>query len=191
MAPNSQFGAFVMGTDRNLHEVLNEVSRNLDRATPVFAAQPKALDELQAFVSLDPLLAGLHKQYQDARQQRMQSVKEYGKGDGMTDMASILEDSAWCAMQTRYMEVRANRVLMAKAQRIMEETRIEEEQAIKAAKEREARQALEQMQLFANMHDTKEESEVGLWLALLMMYNPNQNFFRNYRPSYPFNRLAA
>lgn len=190
MAPNSQFGAFVMGTDKNLHQVLNEVSLQLDRGVPV-SAPPKALDELQAFVLLDPLLAGLHKQYQDARQHRLQSVKEYGKGDGMTDMASILEDSAWCAMQTRYMEVRANRSLMAKAQKIMEETRLDEERAKKEEKEREARQALEQMQLFAHMHERKEESEVGLWLALLMMYGHQQNFFRNYHPSYSFNRLAA
>ncbi len=179
-----------MGMDKNLHQVLDEVSLRLDRDVPVSVA-PKALDELQAFAILDPLLAGLHKQYQDARQQRLQSIKEYGRGDGMTDMASILEDSAWCAMQTRYMEVRAIRSLMAKAQKIMEETRLEEERAQREAKEREARQALEQMHLFAQMHERKEESEVGLWLALLMMYGNQQNFFRNYHPSYSFNRLAA
>jgi hypothetical protein len=73
----------------------------------------------------------------------------------------------------------------------MEETRLEEERAQREAKEREARQALEQMHVFAQMHERKEESEVGLWLALLMMYGNQQNFFRNYHPSYSFNRLAA
>ena len=192
MAPNSQFGAFIMGTDKNLHNVMNEVSLRLDRGVAICQPEkPKALDELQAFITLDPLLADLHKQYQDARQNRVQAIKEYGGADGMCDMAAILEDSAWCAMQTRYMELRAQRSMMARAQQIMIESRLEEERAMREEKEKDARQALEQMQLFARMRGPKEESAVGYWMAIMMMYGNHGTFFRNYQPSYAFNRLAA
>ena len=192
MAPNSQFGAFTMGIDKNLHQILNEVSLRIDQgAVAMSSSAPRALDELQAFVTLDPLLADLHKQYIDARQNRLRAEKEFGKGDGMADMASLLEDSAWCAMQTRYMEVRADRKSMVQAQKIMTETRLEEERLAREEKENEARKALEQMQLFSRMHTPKQDSGVGLWLALLMLYGNNQNLFRNYHPSHAFNRLAA
>lgn len=180
-----------MGMDKNLHNVMNEVSLRLDQAAPACASPAKALDELQAFVILDPLLASLYKQYQDARQHRAQAAKDFGRQDGMTDMASILEDSAWCAMQTRYMEMRAIRSMMAQAQKIREETRLEEERLLQEKKEREAREALEQMQLFSKMHAPKQKSEISLWFAYIMLFGDDQLFFRNYQPSYSFNRLAA
>lgn len=78
-----------------------------------------ALTELQAFQILDPLLARLHKEYLDAKDHRAKAIKDFGQDDPMTDMAMLVEDSAWCAMQARYMELRADRVLMAKAQTLM------------------------------------------------------------------------
>ncbi len=182
-----------MGLADNLHEIMNDVSAHLDRATPSFMpAKHQVLGELEAFLMLDPLLADLHKQFLDAKHNRQQAAKEYGKGDGMTDMAAILEDSAWCAMQTRYMEIRSNRRQMANAQKLINDSIAEEKRLEKIEREKEALKAFEQMQMFARMKAPKENNNADLWLLMLFLFTPNkQEFFRDPYASYRFNRLAA
>ena len=50
----------------------------------------------------------------------------------MAEIAIDMEDSAWCAMQTRYIELRAKRHLMARAQDMMRhrDKQIEELKAV-------------------------------------------------------------
>ena len=178
-----------------LLDIMNEVSARLDHA-PAFARpslKRDTIDEMQAFLLLDPLLADLNKQYQDARGSRLQAEKDFGRSDGMTDMTVMMEDSAWCAMQTRYMELRDDRKLMAKANAMVDESRRDEEEKARAQKEREALKIFEQMQMFARMREANQNqaSQAGWWLVILWYLSKQPVLFRDHHATYRFNRLAA
>jgi len=192
MAPNSQIRGFSMGMDNSLQDIMNDVSRRLDTAPSLRPQNREVLSEMQAFILLDPLLADLNKEYLDAKRNRLNAAKDFGGDDGMTELAGILEDSAWCAMQTRYMEVRADRFIMVEAQRLMEESRLQEARLAKKDKERQALYRLEQMQLFARMRELRQQQNIAdLWMLIFMMGSTEPHMFRNHNASYPFNRLAA
>lgn len=182
-----------MGCALNLHEIMNDVSHRLDRVSPAIYTHRRRepLSEIQAFAQIDPLLADLCKRYGDARHERMTAEKEFGKDDGITEIALLAEDSAWCAMQTRYMELRADRAKMKWAQDVMEEERLEEEARAKAEARREALRAFDYMQMLARIQAMREKSHADLWLALFFLLSGGQSFYRNHYPSYSFNRLAA
>ncbi len=170
---------------------MNIVARQLE--TVVVAAPPaRALGEMEAFAALDPLLADLNKQYLDARENRVQVLKDFGADEPMSEMALLVEDSAWCAVQTRYMELRAQREMMAQAQAMMQQARMEEELEVKAQKEREADEQYKQLQFVAQMTERKKGTDAsGLWLALYVLFFMDQQSFRSYHASHQFNRLAA
>lgn len=173
-----------MGNALCLQSIMNEVGAHI--APPPVSV----LTELQAFLCIDPLLARLHKEYQDAKETRSQSEKDFGKDDPMTDMALLVEDSAWCAMQTRYMEVRADRALMAEAQSLMEEERL------KSSRRREQEDRNAALRLYNYMETVtrarrKEAHAVSwLWVFMFLMYD-KAFAFRIYQPTHQFNRLAA
>lgn len=180
-----------MGGNDTLQAIMNDVSRRLDQEPSSYAPTRAVLSEMDAFMLLDPLLASLNKEYLDAKHNRLRAEKDYGSGDGMTELAALLEDSAWCAMQTRYMEVRSERAMMAKAQDLMEESRVEELRLAKKERERDALQAFEAMQLFTRMRATREKNYADFWLMLFMLHMDQPVLFRNNYASYPFNRIAA
>lgn len=178
-------------------DILNEVSARLVRApASIRPDSPRVLDELQAFILIDPLLAGLQKEYLDARATRAQAQREYGAGDGMTDMAMMMEDSAWCAMQTRLMEVRADRAKRAEANGLIEDSRREEEERETKAKKEEALRVIDHLLMTMRMREIQEErnKNYGGWFLffMLMMNGQGQiDLFRNHHASYRFNQLAA
>lgn len=179
-----------MGNAATLQEVMNAVSRQLDAAA-VAAPSLAGMSELDAFIALDPLLSDLHKQYIDARHTRLQAQKEYGPDDPMTEMAIDMEDSAWCAVQTRHMEIRSQRAKMAEAQKIMEEARVEEAAQAKKQKEKDALERYRQMEFFARMNDKNKFNGADIWLALVFLFNRDWFPFRYEQPTYSFNRCAA
>lgn len=114
---------------------MNEMASRVDAIHPapkeMRPSQP--LSELDAFVQIDPLLGNLQKDYLEAKSQRIDLVALYGNDDAMAEVIMDMEDSAWCAMQTRYLELREERELMEKAQRMMRRA----EEKIEDEKERE------------------------------------------------------
>ena len=191
MTSNYKIRGFSMGNTLSLQDIMRDVSARLDGAmavAPVFSAG----DELQAFMAQDPLLASLHKQYLDAKDMRRKSEKDYGKDDPMTEMALLVEDSAWCAMQTRYMELRDDRILMAKAQETMEEERIMANLKREEENKREALQNYYRMEMLTRARQKSEATAGFLWMALFYLFMCNSgSFFRQYQPTHQFNRLAA
>lgn len=168
---------------------MEDVSKNLDTLMPLAPTSHK-LDELDAFARTDDVLASLQKQYLDAKALRLKSQKEYGADDGMTGMAIDLEDSEWCAMQTRYMELRDNRITLARAQSVMEEeARVQKI----AAEKREQEKALNYFYAMERIKDIKENAKTDyallIW-ALLMLDSIKTEFFR-IQNSYKFNACAA
>lgn len=173
-----------MGTAFCLQSIMNDVGAH------IVEAAPPVLNELQAFLIIDPLLAGLHKEYLDAKDNRCKSEKDFGKDDPMTDMALLVEDSAWCAMQTRYMEVRADRALMTQALGLMEEERL------KAKIKREQEKAQDALRLYNYMEMLmrirKKEATATNWIwAMIFLFDQKMLSFRSFQPTHQFNRLAA
>lgn len=112
----------------SLQAVMNEMAQGdvrprpyqpRDNAFKAPAPSQKPITELQAFIQLDPVLASLHKQFLEAKAQHAALVSANGKNDAMAEVAADMMDSAWCAMQTRFIEVRADRQMMQEAQAMM------------------------------------------------------------------------
>lgn len=179
-----------MGTGKSLQDIMNDVSARLDGALLLPPPVP-VLTELQAFLTFDPLLASLHKEYLDAKDNRAKAVKDFGADDAMTEMAMLVEDSAWCAMQTRYMELRADRALMAKAQDLMEEERLAATRQREKENAKDALRYYNYLDMIVRMRRKRESDMNWAALALLLVLNGNLDGFRFYQPMHQFNRLAA
>lgn len=179
-----------MGMERHLQDILNDVSAQLQSGKVVGPAVKPALSELHAFILCDDLLASLHKEYLDAKENRLAAQKEFGSEDGMTDMAMILEDSAWCAMQTRYMEARANRLMMKRAQSLMEDARKKQEKIKRAEEEKEALETLRNLQTISRIRKAQDGQMVALWFLILWYTKFEYMMFRA-QPTHQFNKLAA
>lgn len=194
----TNFGAFLMVGEQSLQDTLNDVAKGLasGQISPKNSKRTieagKSLSEFEAFSALDPLLADLQKHYLDAKAQRVQAVREFGADDAMTDMAELMEDSAWCAVQTRYMELRADRALMREAQIMMLQSAEEEREQAQETREKEALKSYMQMQMISRMHEAeKGSSRADWWAVICFLISQPQQQFRNFYPAYQFNRMAA
>lgn len=184
---------FFMGNSTPLMQVMNEVSSYLDKAGMEPSRPVRTLDEFEAFVFLDPLLAGLRKQFLDAKANRQRAVMEYGADDGMAELAAMLEDSAWCAMQTRYMELRADRGTMKAAQDLLEEALREQEEKDRLQRKEKDMSRSTMLEMTAMMRKQAEDEHAGMLFVIVWMLIQQGAaipFFRVQR-SYDFNRLAA
>lgn len=149
------------------------------------------LTELEAFIQMDTLLAELNKEFQDVRRHHRELVHKNGPDDPMARVAADLEDSAWCAMQTRLLELRSQRILMRKAQRLIHQARREEE-------EREEKKRALKMAAFVNhvatIEDQRENKAIpGLleWLIFYIWVQRENNLMREFMEPARHRRLAA
>lgn len=174
-----------MGRSLDLQSIMNDVSACIGKAAQVVSP----VTELDAFTHFDPLLARLRKEYLDAKAVRCQSEKDFGKDDPMTDMAVMVEDSAWCAMQTRYMEVRADRALMAKVQELMDGER---QKAVQKRGRENLEDALRYYRHFETIERVRKKNAglLEVWWAMLALRTMGGDF-RLYQPTHQFNRLAV
>lgn len=167
---------------------MNEMARH-PRAIPamdVNSTAPQPLTELEAFTLLDNTLDDMHKQYLDAKIQRQELNKMMGADDPMTLVAMDMEDSCWCAMQTRYIEVRAMRDMMDKAQSLMRQRdQLINEKKLRILiqdKERRARDFFLYLKVMQIIKEKNKTPNIFEWFAALIflqldfasMYNKSQ-----------------
>jgi hypothetical protein len=171
--------------EKPLHQIMNDIAGRLDAICPAHEmasssplsptkkkkrAPLEPLGEMEAFMQLDPLLADLQRQYIDAKLQRQELCKAHGDKDPMSEIAMDMEDSAWCAAQTRYIELRQIRDMMAKVQRLMHER--DEEIALEKRKEQE--KDFMSFFLLAKAQEKMRERQKGggyEYAVLLLMFN--------------------
>ena len=149
-------------------------------AAPV-SVEPCEITELEGFANFDPVLASLIKEYESAKANRLKLIQENGVDDAMAQMAIDMEDSAWCAMQTRYLELREDALLMKRVQKMMHEEQLACE-AYKADKV-ERRQQKDKQELAERvraymvfLNKVKEQNKVPQileWLILFLIFNVN------------------
>lgn len=170
---------------------MNEMASRIDAIHPASAEQRPAqpLSELEAFVQMDGLLGSLQKDYLDAKAQRVELVALHGDSDAMAEVAMDMEDSAWCAMQTRYLELRAEREIMERAQRLMRraEEKIEQEKAREKAYE--AKQLAYYLKTLEKIKEMNKGPNIFEWAILFLIFkiSPFQD-----RPDFAMqHRMAA
>lgn len=110
-------------TKQSLNDIMNQMAEGHVSFTFCQIDSIKEMSELDAFLRLDETLATLNKEYLDAKSQHEYLIKTFGRDDAMAEVAEDVMDSAWCAMQTRYLEVRAEAALMEQAQQLIREAK--------------------------------------------------------------------
>ena len=101
-----------MDTGPSLQSIMNRMVNRLEDIMPadVYAdlASGAEWPMIEVYVRLDPLLADLFKQYQDARNQYITIERERGPNDPLADVTRDMADSAHAAVTTRYIELQAD-----------------------------------------------------------------------------------
>lgn len=192
MTPNSlRISGFFMGNERDLREILNDVSKQLETVRPYEHEAPdRMISELEAFMHFDDLLSKLHKEYMDAKEQRQKAVREFGADEPMTEVAVLVEDSAWCAVQTRHMELRDDRALMKSAKDMMEEDRRKKEETASREHEKDYLEKYHAMQMLLRNKQIEQDRSALLWF-LMGWFDPlRHNIFRS-PVTHRFNGIAA
>jgi hypothetical protein len=168
---------------------MNKVASELENFQPAQDNAPRnLLHELDVFASIDPLLGDLQRQYKDARFMRRMQEKQFGKDDPLGDVARDTEDSAWCSMQTRYLELRSDRDLMREVQAIQNEQREKEMRERDREKQRIALETYYRGELMTRMKQDAKSPSIFEWILWFMLIRRQQNMF-SLAPS--FSRLAA
>ncbi len=180
-----------MGNTVNLQDIMNDVARALDSAVAADFVPSNPASEFDAFLRLDPLLASLNKEYLDAAQIRKQAQHDFGMDDAMTEIAMLTEDSAWCAVQTRYIELLADNALRSQANMMVQEAFHVERKARAKIREKEIRETMEKMQYIAALEDSKKKKDPSAWWIFLLYYVMQMQDFRLPQTTHQFNRLAA
>lgn len=159
----------------SLSDVMTAVNAALDDAKP-FKKQRKSvspkMDELAAFCQLDPLLARLQKEFRNHKAETAQARAQFGADSPLVEIAADAEDSAWCAMQTRLLELRAERELMRRAQEMILNSERAEERALEKAEAQRVQQLADQMRMIASVSaDQKsQKNKEANFLDLLLIY---------------------
>jgi hypothetical protein len=91
----------------------------------------------------------------------------------MADIARDMEDSAWCAMQTRYLELRAERNIMARAQDMMRRRNKQiqdlKERATQRHKQKQAREFMNYLKVIKTVKEKNRTPQIFEWLMLFLI----------------------
>lgn len=118
------------------------------------------LSEMDALVSQDELLAHLHKEFLNAKGSFDRLVRENGADDAMTEVAADMMDSAWCAMQTRMMEVRAKGEIMARAQAMMQASKRKMQETQEQQEQKKALALYHKMQMLQHLKNVRRQQQI-------------------------------
>ncbi|MEM7618188.1 MAG: hypothetical protein AAF244_02275 [Pseudomonadota bacterium] len=191
--------------EKSLHQIMNEIVQRIDTLEPSFAGEQDdfghfrptdrqqaqlrgdqdPLSEVEAFIQLDDVLAHLYKQFLEAKAYRQQLTAENGIDDPMTEIAIDMEDSAYCAFQTKYIELRQIREMMARAQRLMRESK----EALEREKTKEREEKYKNFIMLSKMQEkTREQNMRGgfEYAILLLMFNLLPTHYMHNMPQHQF-----
>lgn len=154
-----------------LSAVLNDLASGRAGLIAQTLVRSPPLCEFDIFLQQDALLADLNRAYLDAKSHHRTVRHEHGAESPMADIAADLEDSAWCAMQTRLMELRRDGELM----RFVQKTILDEQRA-EAEKQREdqARQALDvynRLEAIRLIKEKNKAAHIYEWLAMIIIFH--------------------
>lgn len=151
---------------------MNDMAKRMDAFQPETTSgqAQTSLSEIDAFMCYDEVLASLNKQYLEAKQQRKELIAMNGAEDAMAEVAMDMEDSAWCAMQTRYIELRQERELMEKVQRLMRQSEEAAELEIQKDKEKQLDKYIYWSQTVQKIREMNTAPRIFEWAILLSVF---------------------
>lgn len=160
--------------EQSLRQIMNDMVTRLDTIRPDDPKKraPEPLSELEAFIRMDDLLASLNKQYLEAKAQRKELVALNGAEDAMAEIAMDMEDSAWCAMQTRYLELRIKRELMERAQRMMRQSEEMVEYHAEREVEKDKQKTIDFAKMLARLQ-IENRAKPYLYFVLILLADNN------------------
>jgi hypothetical protein len=153
--------------DRSLQDIMNDMVRTPARLIPAREIHPVA--EAEALMTLDPILAGLHKEKLNAQTHYHILKKKNGARDPMTRVAADMVDSLGSAFETRLIELRQDRVIMISMRRVLRAAA-----AVTEAKRQRtiAQYHMRLYQFYEDMRKKKkvrrEQEEHMKWMILMM-----------------------
>ncbi len=107
---------------RTINEILAKIDQRLDEvrlsdySEPLQSLDP--LSEVGLYISSDRLLADLYRQYLEAQRHYITSIQTHGTNAPMTEIASDMSDSAYCAVETRLIELREEKEISERVLRM-------------------------------------------------------------------------
>ncbi len=155
----------------SLSDVLNDLAGGRVAVLAQDVPARSIVSELDIFLEQDGTLASLNRQYRYAKQQHRAARAEHGVESPMADIAADMEDSAWCAMQTRLMELRSDGALMLFVQKALWEAERAEAEAKQIYKDKKALDFFNRMETARLVKERNKSSAVYEWMAVLILYH--------------------
>lgn len=170
--------------NRDLQAIIRDMAARLDSCRSDDAGpRPGLLNEVEAYMAVDPALARLHKEFMDSRRTRIRALEQQGEGSAMADIARDLEESAQSAMETRMIELRADEIKRAMVERMMIHAHMQEmddyrqesrTRSMRYAAEWQAEQKQDQMIAARRQH----EGEDSFFMLMMMWWMMRQMVWR-------------
>ena len=108
----------------SINDILAKIDQRLDDLRLTDSSLPPVsldpLSEVGLYITIDRLLADLYKQYLEAQRHYITCIETHGKEDVMTEIASDMADSSFCAMETRLIELREEKECADSVARVQE-----------------------------------------------------------------------
>jgi hypothetical protein len=117
----------------SLQTIMNSMVNRIEDLVPHSTYDGESLHAewplIELYIQIDPLLADLFKQYQDAKHQLDGVITERGTNDPMTDVTRDMLDSARAAVATRYIELQEDEEFQGSAAAESQRVRISDSYA--------------------------------------------------------------
>ena len=146
----------------SLEMTISDMIRRLDAVraadkdsvdSPASPGEP--LQDIEAFMPVDPVLAALHKEYLDANACHKKLLRENGLNDPMAEVAADMLDSARSALQTRLIELQESRELEV------------QEALVRRLRARRAEQEAAQVRARIEKREKDKDNDTLFWFSVL------------------------
>lgn len=155
-----------------------------------FAAHGNEFDisEATPFLGTDDVILGLLKDYLNAKADYQGTLLSYGSDNPMTEIAADHADSAWCALQARLFELKADKAAAARA-KMLEKINNNTCEARQESRSRRLKAEREELRATAYRRRRRIErrNDDGNWILfiLFLMANRESGWLSRWLPPLP------
>ncbi|MCB9964431.1 MAG: hypothetical protein H6855_03900 [Rhodospirillales bacterium] len=188
------------GTGTSINDILIKIEQRLD-VLSLYEENPAPvsldpLSEAGLYITSDRLLAELYRQYLDSQRHYVQTLQTHGKDAPMTEIASDMAESCFCAMETRLIELRQEKDLTEKVTRLQDSQKKAYQQELQQRQKTQARRGLPS----SDRSDQKKTNtakisvdNMAFWtLFALAFMQQNQDIMKDCKPAATdFTKAAA
>ena len=174
----------------SINDILSKIDQRLDDLRMTDMSAPSVsldpLSEVGLYITNDPLLADLYRQYLESQKHYIASIQTHGKDAPMTEIASDMSESAFCAMETRLIELREEKELREKVMRVQETQRQRYVEEMKSRQAEYARRGIQQPQALTNIqkpvssHKDNNNTNASFWALFAISFLQQENEMNRY-----------